>query len=636
MFGTLDKYIVAFLTGLVVTFVLTPMVRAVAARLGIVDLPSERRPHKRATARGGGLAVVLGVHAACLFAMLLPHRFVAGLDFHWYCYYGGASLILLVVGLIDDVRGMLPWTKLAGQTLAASLMCLSGTRFGRLFGIELPPALDVALAVFWIVAVINAFNLIDGLDGLASGLAIISAIGLSGIFVIGQTHGEMLVLVALTGACLAFLRYNFHPASIFLGDTGSMFLGFTLGVISLQTFTKSTFILSLTIPMLVLGVPIYDALLAIWRRSVRRLLQNGLVNHTGKRAGIMQADMEHLHHRLLKAGLSTSRVATLLCVLNAGLVFFGLLMTLFQSHAAGIFLLALLAGAYVLMRHLAVIELRDTGRALLNGLRQPTHATLKSLSYPLWDMFCLAGSVAVAMRLFDPPSEDFWHAWFLDLPVWVTPALSLLAISRTYVTIWTRPRLLDVLLLAFTLQVGLLLSLGMAWLIDPTTLHQSLVRAFIVGGISNPAIIGLRVVYRVVEELVNYCRGKSETGADGRRVLLYGAGNRCQLFLKERGFHNSSSIDDRNIIGLIDDEPALRSQWVYGSQVLGGINELPQVVARHKITGIIITATLRPESMVALKHLAQERELHLSEWHFHEGEPGKQAVETRLTYPVVA
>jgi hypothetical protein len=350
------------------------------------------------------------------------------------------------------------------------------------------------------------------------------------------------------------------------------------------------------------------------------LLEGGVGDENGKHTSIMHADMEHVHHRLLKAGLSTARVATLLCVLNAGLVFFGLLITSFQSHAAGIFLIALLAGAYLLMRHLAVIELRDTGRALLNGLRRPTHATLKALSYPFWDMLCLSGSVAVAMRFFESPKVDFWHSWFLDLPVWVTPAFSLLAISRTYVTNWARPRLLDVLLLVFTLQVGLILSLGMALLIDPEEAHQSLVRAFVVGGLANPAIIGLRLVYRSVEELVIYCRGRSENNSSAKRVLLYGAGNRCQLFLKERGFHNSSSFDDRNIVGLLDDEPALRSQWVYGCQVLGGLKELPQIITRHRITEIIITAKLRADAVVALRELARERHLHLSEWQFHEGE----------------
>jgi len=163
--------------------------------------------------------------------------------------------------------------------------------------------------------------------------------------------GAILPLLALIGACLAFLRYNFHPATIFLGDTGSMSIGFILGVVSLQTFTKNTFFLSMAIPLLILGVPIYDALLAIWRRSVRRLVAG--VDGSRKRGGIMTADVEHLHHRLAKAGLSTRRVAMVLCATNAVLVVFGLLLATFQSHAYGIFLLALLVLVYVLLRHMA-------------------------------------------------------------------------------------------------------------------------------------------------------------------------------------------------------------------------------------------------------------------------------------------
>ena len=200
-------------------------------------------------------------------------------------------------------------------------------------------------SVLWIVAVINAFNLIDGLDGLASGLAIISATSLCGILMLGHLPGVIIVLVALIGACLAFLRYNFHPATIFLGDTGSMFIGFVLGVVSLQTFTKNTFFLSMTIPMLVLGVPIYDSLLAIWRRSVRRLLFSKRFREAGQHhAGGCGASASRL---LRNAGLSARRVAAMLSSSNAGLAAFGLLITTFQSHAAGIFLLALLAGAYM-------------------------------------------------------------------------------------------------------------------------------------------------------------------------------------------------------------------------------------------------------------------------------------------------
>ncbi len=181
-----------------------------------------------------------------------------------------------------------------------------------------------------------------------------------------------------------------------------------------------------------------------------------------------------------------------------------------------------------------------------------------------------------------------------------------------------------------------MLSLGMALLIDPASAHESLARAIVVGGLANPAIIGSRLIYRSVEELVLYCRGKSETTSQAQRILLYGAGNRCQLFLKERGFHNSSSFDDRNIIGLLDDEPSLRSQWVYGYQVFGGLKDMPQIVTRHQVSGIIITAGLRPDILSALRGLAQDCNLQLSEWHFQEGELKMQDIKATMTLPAAA
>ena len=612
MFGDLDKYILVFLTGLAVAYLLTPVVKKLAFRFGVVDLPGERRPHQRPTARGGGVAVFIAVQAACLLAFDLPWpRRPGGLDFIWWRHFALASLILFVVGIIDDVRGMKPLIKLAGQTLAASLMALTGTQFGAFLGYHLPAPVDGVLVVVWIVAIINAFNLIDGLDGLASGLAIISAFGLCGLLSMQQATGAVLVLLGFIGACLGFLRYNFHPASIFLGDTGSMFIGFTLGVVSLQTFNKNSFFISLTIPMLVLGIPIYDAILAIWRRSVRKLADD---KSSGVKHGIMQPDLEHLHHRLKWSGLSTGRVAMLLCALNAALVIVGLLIVLFESRAAGIFLIALLAGVYVLMRHLAVIELRETGRALLTGLRRPTHSALKALAYPVGDMLWLAGSLALIMWAVEHQRVDFWHTWFLDLPVWVTPTFSLLAISRTYVIYWPRSRLRDVLGVVFWLQVGIFFSLGLALLIDPSQGARWLLRALLIAAISYPAIIVSRLIYRSIEELMLWIRGQSDRDAELERVLLYGAGARAQLFLKDRVIKNGKKPDRRVIVGLIDDESALHFQWVYGCLVLGGLKELPLLISKYKIGRIIIIADLLPENRKAVSEIAARQGIHLSEW----------------------
>jgi FlaA1/EpsC-like NDP-sugar epimerase len=309
-------------------------------------------------------------------------------------------------------------------------------------------------------------------------------------------------------------------------------------------------------------------------------------------------------------------VAMVLCVTNAAFVVFGLLITTFQSHASGIFLLALLAFLYVLLRHMAVIELRETGRVLLTGLRRPTHSLLKALAYPVWDSLCLAGALALAMRLFEHEQVGFWRSWFLDLPIWVTPTFCLLAVSRTYVTVWTRARILDVLMLLFTLQAGLLLSLGIALLIDPLDGSKWLLRALVIAALGHGAMILARVFYRCVEEGVLSFRSTGDVGSSRERVVLYGAGGRCQLFLKERDFHNSSSFDQRVIIGLIDDEPALQFKWVYGHVVLGGVRDLPQLIPRHGITGLIITTALRPESLQAAQTLAAQLGLSLTEWRF--------------------
>lgn len=613
MFGDLDKYLLAFLTGLVATYLLTPAVRAAAFRFGVIDLPNERRPHKRPTARGGGLALVLGVHAACLVAILFPWPVMAGaLNVGWWEKFAAASLVLLVVGVIDDVRGMKPVIKLGGQVIAALVMWFTGTRFGQFLGHDLSPVLDCVLTVVWLVAIINAFNLIDGLDGLASGLAIISAVGLSGILLMQKSPGEVLLLLGFIGACLGFLRYNFHPASIFLGDTGSMFLGFTLGVVSLQTFNKNTFMISMTIPIMVLGVPIYDALLAIWRRSVRAWM-SGQSASTVKR-GIMQPDLEHLHHRLVKSGLSTQRVATSLYVLNGALVTVGLSIMFFQSHAAGIFLIALLAGVYVLMRQLAVIELRETGRALLMGLHRPTHSTVKALIYPVWDMLWLAGALAFIMRVVEGLHVDFWHTWFMDLPVWVTPTFSLLALSRTYVTQWQRARLGDVLMLLFWLEAGIFFSLGLALLIEPSHIWKWLVRALLLAAISHPVIIISRLFYRCLEELMLWLKRPEEAAETAEKVLLYGAGFRGQMFLKDRAVKIAKASDGRRILGFVDDEKALHYQWVYGFLVLGGLKELPRLIEQKRVDRVIIVSDLLPKSRADIEVLTAQCGVKLSEW----------------------
>jgi FlaA1/EpsC-like NDP-sugar epimerase len=177
-----------------------------------------------------------------------------------------------------------------------------------------------------------------------------------------------------------------------------------------------------------------------------------------------------------------------------------------------------------------------------------------------------------------------------------------------------------VLTLIGTLQIGLLLSLGIVLLLYPGQPALCLAKALLIGSLSHPAIVALRISRRSVEELLAFFGCKSERGPDAERVALYGAGARCQLFLNERAFRATNRFDVRKIVGLLDDESSLHGQWVYGYPVLGGGASLPQLIARHHFSGIIITAELAAEARENLYELAQRHHLHLTEWRFGEVE----------------
>ena len=314
-------------------------------------------------------------------------------------------------------------------------------------------------------------------------------------------------------------------------------------------------------------------------------------------------------------------MATFLYVLNGGLVTFGLSIMLFQSHAAGIFLIALLAGVYVLMRQLAVIELRETGSAMLTGLRRPTHSTFKALAYPAWDMAWLAGSLALIMWFVEEWRVDFWHTWFMDLPIWVTPTFSLLAFSRTYVTYWPRARLRDVLMVMFWLQTGIIFSLGLALIIDPDKGSKWLLRAVLIAGISHPVIVTSRLIDRCIEELVLWLKRQGDAAGETERVrVIWGGGSRAVVFEGPRDEDLRKDPDRRQILGFVDDEKGLHFQWVYGFLVLGGLKELPLLIERQKVGRVIIVSNLLPESRDAIREITARSGIQLSEWQPEEHE----------------
>ncbi len=290
------------LAGLLVAFALslglTPLVRRLAQRLGAVDLRSDEKIHARDTPRLGGLAIAAGFYVPMLalasrfnlFEQALyasPRRMAALL---------GGGLAILALGVYDDLRGADAATKLAVQIPVAAAAWLAGVRIG---GTAVPsghflafaPALSLAVTIVWLVAVVNALNLIDGLDGLASGVALLA---LAATALTAWHRGEpalALIAVVLVGTVAGFLVHNFHPATIFMGDSGSMFLGYVLGVAAVWSSQKEATTIGTVLPALALGVPLLDTSLAVWRR-----LMSG--------RPVLHGDLHHLHHRLLAKGFS--------------------------------------------------------------------------------------------------------------------------------------------------------------------------------------------------------------------------------------------------------------------------------------------------------------------------------------------
>ncbi|MGI6049926.1 MAG: glycosyltransferase family 4 protein [Acetivibrionales bacterium] len=315
-------HLVALAVALIVSFFATPIVRKLAIKVGAVSIPKDsRRVHKRPMPLLGGLAIIAGFLLAVIYTFATRDfndfiKFIAepktiGIIF--------GSLIIIGLGVYDDIKPLRARIKFPIQLIAAIIVVATGTKITTLSKpfldtVAMHPSMmyflgDVlafAISVFWIVGLTNAINLIDGLDGLAAGVSGIAAISLFIVSVIRGQDDIAIVAATLIGALAGFLPYNFNPAKIFMGDTGATFLGFILAILSVEGTMKSVTVLSMAIPILVLGLPIFDTMFAI----IRRLLH-------GK--PIAQADRGHLHHRLLDMGLSHRMAVAILYVVSAAL-----------------------------------------------------------------------------------------------------------------------------------------------------------------------------------------------------------------------------------------------------------------------------------------------------------------------------
>lgn len=348
--------LLAFAAALATALVLTPAVARLALHRGLVDRPAGRKIHARPIPRVGGIAIFLAFFVGILtlpLSRLVEDQALPASGQILGLLAGGTLVFLL--GLRDDVRGMNPWAKLFVQGIAASLACLGGI---GIHGVQLPGLgeitlgiLSVPVTVFWFLLVINALNLIDGLDGLAAGVSVFSAVTL---LILGLLDARLTVsigLAALGGAALGFLRYNFNPASIFMGDSGSYFLGYMLAGLSILGSLKSEASVTILIPILALGLPLMETFWSAVRRFAR-----------GQK--VFAADCDHVHHRLLRLGYTHRRAVLLLYSLTGLLGLASLLMVNASDPVAALILLGIALGAGVLIRRLGYVDYLTTEKIL--------------------------------------------------------------------------------------------------------------------------------------------------------------------------------------------------------------------------------------------------------------------------------
>ncbi|MFQ8697014.1 MAG: glycosyltransferase family 4 protein, partial [Peptoniphilus harei] len=313
------KYVIPFLAAFILTFIQMPFTIKLAKKKGFLDVPKdERRVHKEPIPVGGGIAMVISVTILILYYLPINKGLIMTIL---------ASLVIALSGLYDDKKDLSPKLKFLFQILAGVLLVLGGMKiefvtnpFDSHDALLILNILSIPVTIFWVCGITNTINLIDGLDGLASGVSMICAISMFFITYRMGRYEVSIVCALVAGACLGFLPFNFNPAKIFMGDTGALYLGFMLSYISISGFLKQAAILMIFVPVLILGVPVFDTAFAMVRRKL-----------SGK--SMVEADKGHLHHRLLKMGLNQRQTVVILYSISA---IFGVLANLISRFHSSI------------------------------------------------------------------------------------------------------------------------------------------------------------------------------------------------------------------------------------------------------------------------------------------------------------
>ena len=560
-FSNLIPPVVSFALALM----LTPVVRTLARRWGFVAKPKTDRWHKNPTAMMGGVAIWLAVTATYL--ILVPHTAQ-----RWVVV--GAASFLFLVGLVDDWLHIKPYQKLIGQVIGAAIVVN--------YGLALPwtrslPA-NMLITIFWLIGITNAINLLDNMDGLATGVAAIASCFIAINFVSVNQPTEAVLMAVFAAGLLGFLVYNSNPASIFMGDSGSMFIGFFLASAALVNVSggRSRSLASvLAVPILVLFIPIFDTTFVTILRKL-----------SGRAAS--QGGRDHTSHRLVALGMSERRAVLMLYGLAA---LSGFLATTVRQMKFDVSL-ALIAGFTLVLTllgvYLAGVKGYDEEAEARTARDKPLFAFLVDLSYKrrifevLLDVLLVVLSYWSAYAIkFEPFSNSpAWQLFLRTLPILVVVRLAAFLLFGVYRGIWRYTGMDDLVVFAKAVAAGSLVS--MLIILFKFRFQGFSRTVFVIDALVMLMLLsGSRVAFRFFRRVL-----PATSSSKGRRVLIYGAGDGGELLLRELLNNREWSYAP---VGFIDDDPKKQGKVIHGLRVFGGNGLLGKIVNDQQIEQLLIS-----------------------------------------------
>jgi len=562
---------------------LTFAVRSFARRNGYVAKPKSDRWHKRPTAMYGGIAIF--ATTVLLYLLFVPKSFESNVVI-------AGSTFLFAVGLLDDTFGVKPYQKLIGQLIGATMIVSLGLKL-PLTGFEL---VDIGITVFWLVGITNAINLLDNMDGLAAGIAGIAATALAFGFAANGQMPELLLISVFIGSLIGFLIFNFNPASIFMGDCGSMFFGFLLAssVMLGQSGGRSRGVLTiLAVPVLILFVPIFDTTLVTIIRKV-----------WGRKASIGGRD--HTSHRLVALGLSERKAVLMIYGFAAAAGVLALVvgrLETTQSFALIAIFTIVLAFIGVYLSKVKVYDERQEDLATQNNA---VFAFLVDVSYKrrifevILDVFLITLSYYFAYVLVLGPNLESanWNLFVSTLPLLIVIKLFAFLLAGVYRGIWRYTSVSDLITFAKAVVLGSVLCL-IAFLL--LYRFQNFSRAvFIVDGLLLFfGLVGSRLAFRLLREILPLPHA-----TEGQRVLIYGAGDGGEMVLRE--LRNNSELRYQPV-GFVDDDPLKKGKIIYGLQVFDGNGTLREICREKDIREILVSTRKIPrEKLSELRDICRE------------------------------